>query len=86
MLGGEPEESRTEPSAPQPAYGDNRPPPRLPGQSLVAARALAEQLRRVGVNLNQIARRMNEQSIPPPPELGMLLDEIRAYVRQVREP
>jgi len=51
-----------------------------------ASRNLAEQLRRVGVNLNQIARRMNEQRIPPPRELTMLLDDIRAYVRQVREP
>jgi Bacterial mobilisation protein (MobC) len=52
----------------------------------MAARLLAEQMRRVGVNLNQIARRMNEQRIPPPRELTMVLDEIRAYVREVREP
>jgi hypothetical protein len=44
--------------------------------------ALAEQMRKVGVNLNQIAHRMNEQRIPPPRELVMILDEIRAYVRQ----
>jgi hypothetical protein len=49
-------------------------------------RILAEQMRKVGVNLNQIARRMNEQRIPPPRELTMVLDEIRTYVRQVQEP
>jgi hypothetical protein len=43
-------------------------------------------MRKVGVNLNQIARRMNEQRIPPPHELTMVLDEIRTYVRQVQEP
>jgi hypothetical protein len=59
--------------------------PRRPGGDY-AIRRLAEEMRRVGVNLNQIARRMNEQRIPPPRELTMLLDDIRAYVRQVREP
>jgi hypothetical protein len=59
--------------------------PRRPGGDY-AIRRLAEEMRRVGVNLNQIARRMNEQRIPPPRELSMLLDDIRAYVRQVREP
>jgi hypothetical protein len=48
-------------------------------------RRLAEELRRVGVNLNQIARRMNEQRIPPPRELTMLLDDIRGYVGQARQ-
>jgi hypothetical protein len=52
----------------------------------MAARLLAEQMRRVGVNLNQIARRMNEQRIPPPRELTMVLDEIRTYVREARDP
>ena len=51
----------------------------------IAARLLADQLRRVGTNLNQIAHRMNELRIPPPRELVMLLDEIRTYVRQARE-
>jgi hypothetical protein len=46
---------------------------------------LAEQMRKVGVNLNQIARRMNEQRSPPPRQLTVLLDEIRSYVRQARE-
>ena len=51
-----------------------------------ALRNLAEQMRRVGVNLNQIAHRMNEQRIPPPRELTLVLDEIRTYVRKVLEP
>jgi Bacterial mobilisation protein (MobC) len=59
--------------------------PRRPGGDY-AIRRLAEEMRRVGVNLNQIARRMNEQRTPPPRELTMLLDDIRTYVRKVREP
>jgi hypothetical protein len=59
--------------------------PRRPGGDY-AIRRLAEEMRRVGVNLNQIARRMNEQRTPPPRELTMLLDDIRAYVRKAREP
>ena len=49
-----------------------------------ATRMLAEQLRRVGTNLNQIAHRMNEQRIPPPRELTLVLDKIRALVREAR--
>ena len=52
----------------------------------MAARLLAEQIRRIGVNLNQIARRMNEQRIPPPRDMTMLLDEIRTFVREARDP
>src|ERR1700692_2493234 len=59
--------------------------PRRPGGDY-AIRRLAEEMRRVGVNLNQIARRMNEQRIPPPRELTMVLDEIRTYVREARCP
>jgi hypothetical protein len=51
-----------------------------------AARVLAEQLRRVGTNLNQIAHRMNELRLPPPPELMLILDKIRALVREARLP
>ncbi len=51
-----------------------------------ARRALAEQIRRVGVNLNQIAKRMNADRRPPPRELSSVLEDIRAYVRQAREP
>jgi hypothetical protein len=58
--------------------------PRRPGGDYAVQR-LAEEMRRVGVNLNQIAHRMNEQRTPPPRELTMLLDDIRAYVRKVRE-
>jgi hypothetical protein len=48
------------------------------------ARLLAEQVRRVGVNINQIAHRMNELRIPPPTDLMPVLEEIRSYVRQAR--
>lgn len=58
----------------------------LSSRSEFALLSLAEQMRRVGVNLNQIAHRMNEQRIPPPRELTMVLDEIRTYVRKVLEP
>ena len=57
--------------------------PRRPRRDF-AARTLAEQLRRVGTNLNQIAHRMNEQRIPPPPELMLVLDKIRALVREAQ--
>ena len=46
---------------------------------------LVEQIRKVGVNLNQIAARMNERRSPPPRDLTMLIDEIRSYVRQARD-
>jgi Bacterial mobilisation protein (MobC) len=58
--------------------------PRRPGEEY-ALRRLAEEMRRVGVNLNQIARRMNEQRTPPPRELTMLLDDIRSYVGEARQ-
>ncbi|MCX7310286.1 MAG: plasmid mobilization relaxosome protein MobC [Alphaproteobacteria bacterium] len=45
---------------------------------------LVEQVRRIGVNLNQIARRMNERREPPPRELTSLLAEVRQVVRQAR--
>jgi hypothetical protein len=68
---------------PNPAYpGIRRPSSRAD----LSVRTLAEQLRRVGTNLNQIARRMNELHIPPPRDLTMLLDQIRTLVRQAREP
>lgn len=49
-------------------------------------RMLADQVRRIGVNLNQIAHRMNELRIPPPDDLARVLTEIRAYVRQAWDP
>jgi hypothetical protein len=46
--------------------------------SLVAIdHALFDELRRQGVNLNQIARHCNTQQVPPPPSLEPLLREIR---------
>jgi hypothetical protein len=51
-----------------------------------AALALAEQIRRVGVNLNQVASRLNERRHPVPPGIPALVEEIRSFVRQVRTP
>jgi len=50
-----------------------------------ALRELAHQIHKVGVNLNQMTRRMHEDHSPAPPELPRLLDEIRAYVRKARQ-
>jgi hypothetical protein len=40
------------------------------------------QIRRLGVNLNQIARRLNAQDMPAPPELAPLLADIRAALKK----
>lgn len=42
------------------------------------------QLRRIGVNLNQIAHRLNAQDLPAPAELTPLLTEIRSLLAPVR--
>jgi mobilization protein NikA len=44
--------------------------------------ATFHEIRRLGVNLNQIARRLNAQDMPAPPELGPLLAEIHAALRK----
>jgi hypothetical protein len=41
-----------------------------------------QQIRLLGVNLNQIARRLNAQDLPAPPELAPLLAEIQAVLRK----
>lgn len=38
------------------------------------------ELRRQGVNLNQIAHRMNALGVPPPPELIEVLSSIRRII------
>jgi len=40
------------------------------------------QIRRLGVNLNQIARRLNAQDLPAPAELPSLLADIQAALRK----
>ena len=40
------------------------------------------QIRLLGVNLNQIAKRLNAQDMPAPPELAPLLAEIQAALRK----
>lgn len=42
--------------------------------------AAYNELRRQGVNLNQIAHRMNALNLPPPPELVDVLARIRAII------
>lgn len=69
----------------QPSGTADPAPPRTRPINQSALRLLIDQLRRVGTNLNQIAHRMNELRIPPPRDLVMVLDEIRAYVRQARD-
>jgi hypothetical protein len=44
--------------------------------------ATFHEIRRLGVNLNQIARRLNAQDIPPPPELAPLLAEIHVILKK----
>ncbi len=44
---------------------------------------LAEQARRLGVNLNQIAHVMNMLRVPPPPELRPLLNDLRRFMEFV---
>src|SRR5262245_9222135 len=40
------------------------------------------QVRRLGVNLNQIAKRLNAQDMPAPPELAPLLAEIHSVLKK----
>jgi hypothetical protein len=47
---------------------------------------LLVQLSRIGNNLNQIARRLNELSLPAPQELEPLLAEIRSILASVQAP
>ena len=44
------------------------------------------QIKRLGVNLNQIARRLNAQDLPAPPELSPLLADIQAALRKALSP
>ena len=44
------------------------------------------QTRRLGVNLNQIARRLSAQDLPAPPELPPLLADIQAALRKALSP
>jgi hypothetical protein len=53
---------------------------RLPGSNQLDPLFIA-QVSRIGNNLNQIARRLNQLDFPPPPELAPLLDTIRDIIR-----
>lgn len=48
------------------------------------AKALAFQIQKIGVNLNQIVKSMHQHQAPPPAELAPLLADIRAYVRRAQ--
>ncbi len=48
--------------------------------TLPAELNLAQQLRKIGVNVNQIAHHCNRFQVPPPAELGPLLADIRALL------
>jgi hypothetical protein len=48
------------------------------------AKALAFQIQKVGVNLNQIVKAMHTHQTPAPPDLHELLGEIRQYVRKAQ--
>ena len=47
---------------------------------LPAEISLVTQLRKIGVNVNQIAHHCNRFQVPPPAELGPLLSEIRGLL------
>jgi len=44
------------------------------------------QIRRLGVNLNQIARRLNAQDLPAPQELSPLLADIQSALKRALSP
>lgn len=46
-------------------------------------RLTVEALKRIGSNINQIARHMNTHNAPPPADLAPLLSDIRAIVAKV---
>lgn len=56
------------------------PPPTFNADRLAQLLPVYQELRHQGVNLNQIAHRMNAQDMPPPPELIAVLAEIRALI------
>ena len=48
--------------------------------------AVLVQLSRIGNNINQIARKLNELSLPSPDELALLLADLRSILREVAGP
>jgi hypothetical protein len=56
--------------------------PRERNHPFAMAPATFHEIRRLGVNLNQIARRLNAQDLPAPPELAPLLGEIHAALKK----
>lgn len=65
--------------------GTNPPPAGIPDEMDDARRYLAEQVRRVGVNLNQVARQLNSGGdLRSEQALLDLIAEIRAYMDEAR--
>ncbi len=48
--------------------------------------SLAQQLRKIGVNVNQIAHHCHRYQVPPPAELAPLLRDIRAMLNAAWKP
>ena len=53
-------------------------------EALAQLKILADQVRRVGVNINQIAHQLNAQQLPAPAQLESVLEDIRRYMIEVR--
>jgi hypothetical protein len=65
------------------ALGASRDPGRQRGRQPFALEpATFHQIRLLGVNLNQIARRLNAQDMPAPPALAPLLAEIHTVLQK----
>ncbi len=70
--------------APSVRHADHPDPDAATAQTALARAALllVHELRRLGNNLNQIARRLNTREEPAPPSLEPLLREIRALLNR----
>ena len=68
-----------------PAKIGARPPAKRPPPTRIDA-ATYEELRKQGVNLNQIAHRLNKQDMPCPPEIHQILHEIRKLITPTAAP
>lgn len=49
-------------------------------------REVWHELRRIGVNINQIAHHCNTHQVPPPLELGPILTELKSLMQRLMRP
>ena len=49
-------------------------------------REVWHELRRIGVNINQIAHHCNTHQVPPPLELGPILTDLKSIMRRLMRP